>query len=136
MGYLHHERITKADILKQRRAEMLKAGHQRGRLVSWNFHGITAQDVEIARAEAISYAAYRLLKSRYAKSVNRSVTSMALDQRMRWLGYRPENTGTIGKPPAAVGNRIAASVMAWGLEDNSNEAGGYTDPKYANSQTL
>ena len=39
-------------------------------------------------------------------------------------------TTTDGDTPAAVGNRIAAAVLAYGLTDGSNEAGGYAAPDY------
>ena len=35
-----------------------------------------------------------------------------------------------GRLPAALGNRIAAAVLAYGLTDGSNQAGGYADPDY------
>ncbi|MGI8601779.1 MAG: vanadium-dependent haloperoxidase [Verrucomicrobiales bacterium] len=96
----------------------------------------TAAEVEIARREAISYAAYRLLKSRYANSVNAATTMATLDSHLASLGYNGAVTTTQGPTPAAVGNRIAADVMAWGLLDASNQQGGYADPTYSNSQPV
>lgn len=104
IGYLHHERV---------------AG---------------AEDVAAARHEAISYAAYRILRSRYRTSVSTAVTAAALDARMEGFGYPLSFTETSGDTPAALGNRIAATILAWGLEDGSNEAGGYDDPSYRNPQ--
>ena len=46
------------------------------------------------------------------------------------LCYPIDVTTTDGDSPAAVGNRIAAAVLAAGLADGSNEAGGYADPDY------
>ncbi|MBI1840972.1 MAG: hypothetical protein HYR88_09005, partial [Verrucomicrobia bacterium] len=46
-----------------------------------------APDIEAARKEAVSYAAYRLLKERYALSKSAVKTLAALDARMVALGY-------------------------------------------------
>ncbi|MBK1829013.1 vanadium-dependent haloperoxidase [Haloferula rosea] len=94
----------------------------------------TAPDVSTARAEAVSYAAYRILAARYASSASASSTLASLDQRMVALGYDPAVTGTTGSSPAAVGNRIAAAILAWGLGDGSRESTGYDDPSYTNTQ--
>lgn len=94
----------------------------------------TAADVDAARRETISYAAYRLLKSRYANSASFQITQPLLDQHFLALGYDKDNTSTVGNTPAALGNRIAANVMAWSLADGCNQAGGYSDPFYFNSQ--
>lgn len=93
-----------------------------------------AADPAAARREAISYAAYRVLRQRYLASASAAATGAALDSRMEALGYPVSVTTTTGSSPAAVGNRIAADLLAWGLNDNSNEAGGYADPLYTNSQ--
>lgn len=93
-----------------------------------------AGDIAAARRQAISYAAYRILKRRYAGSVNAEDTSAALTSRMLSLGYNPSIVTTTGSSPAALGNRIAESVLAWGLGDGSNELGGYTDPAYVSPQ--
>ncbi len=39
-------------------------------------------------------------------------------------------TATAGDSPAAIGNRIAKTVLDAGLTDGSNQAGGYADPGY------
>ena len=46
------------------------------------------------------------------------------------LGYDPDYTSTTDDHPAALGNRIAATVLATGLTDGSNEADNYADPTY------
>lgn len=85
--------------------------------------------VETARNEAISYAAYRVLKQRYAFSTNSATTLNALDLRMSALGYNGAITSTTGDLPSAVGNRIAESIINHGMADGANEstAPGYTD---------
>ena len=49
------------------------------------------------------------------------------------LGYDVDFTSTAGDSPAAVGNRIAAAAIAFGLADGANEAGDYADPTYVPS---
>jgi hypothetical protein len=94
----------------------------------------TAPDLEAARREAISYAAYRILRARFANSVNAETTLPALDLRLSALGYDESVITTSGGSPAAVGNRIAASILAWGLTDGSGEQAAYGDPSYVNTQ--
>jgi hypothetical protein len=90
-----------------------------------------ARDPDVARAEAISYAAYRILEHRYLDSVGASDTIPALDQLMADLCYPVEVVTTDGSTPAALGNRIAASVIASGRDDGANEDAGYLAPDYA-----
>jgi hypothetical protein len=90
----------------------------------------TAADVTAARNEAISYAAYRVLTERYIKAVGASDSLSEFDDLMDALGYPIGTTTTDGSSPAAVGNRIAKAVIAYGLTDGSNEPGGYADPSY------
>ncbi len=82
-------------------------------------------DVAAARDEAISYAAYRLLSWRFANSPGADDTLPALDARMDALGYDRDVTSTDGDSPAALGNRIAATIIAHGLEDGANEQEDY-----------
>jgi hypothetical protein len=90
----------------------------------------TATDIAAARDEAISYAAYRVLSARYIKSVGGEQSLSEFDDLMDALCYPLDATTTVGDSPAAVGNRIAATVIAYGLADGSNQAEGYTDPDY------
>ena len=82
---------------------------------------ITAANVEAARNESVSYAAYRLMKHRFALSPSVAAINAVLDAKMTALGYSTAVTTTVGNTPAAVGNRIAALVIARGLQDNSHE---------------
>ena len=91
----------------------------------------TAVDVTAARHEAISYAAYRVLAHRYALSVNASNTLAALETQLKSLGYDPNNTTTSGMSPAALGNRVATTVLNFAASDRSNETIIYNDPSYA-----
>ncbi|QDV72504.1 vanadium-dependent haloperoxidase [Botrimarina mediterranea] len=93
----------------------------------------SASDVEAARNEAISYAAYNVLLHRFVTGPGgvgpgRSATVVHLRDQMTALGYDPDNFSLIGDTPAAVGNRIALSVIEQGLGDGANEANRYGNP--------
>ena len=90
----------------------------------------SASDVAAARNEAISYAAYRVLSARYIKAVGASESLNEFDDLMDGLCYSITTTTTDGDSPAAIGNRIAAAVLAYGKTDGSNEANGYAAPDY------
>jgi hypothetical protein len=89
-----------------------------------------ALDVAAARDEAISYAAYRVLSARFIKAVGGSESLSQFDDLMDTLCYPIATATTDGNSPAAIGNRIAATVLAAGKADGSNEAGGYAAPDY------
>jgi hypothetical protein len=91
---------------------------------------LTAPDVTAARDEAISYAAYRVLTSRYIKAVGADQSLSEFDDVMDSLCYPLTVTSSDGNSPAALGNRIAKTVIAYGLADGSNQAGGYAAPDY------
>jgi hypothetical protein len=90
----------------------------------------TASNVAAARDEAISYAAYRVLTARFIKAVGADDSLSEFDDLMDGLCYPLTVTTTEGDTPAAVGNRIAAAVLEYGLNDGSNQAGGYAAPDY------
>lgn len=89
----------------------------------------TADDIERERSEAISFAAHRLLTSRYRNSTgapeslaqfNETLASLCLDE-----GSAEEQNSA-----AAFGVSIADIILAASLEDGSLEANGYRDPTY------
>jgi len=86
-----------------------------------------AADVEAARSEAISYAAYRILKHRFQHSPGAAKVEKSFDERLAMLGYDADVVTTVGDTPAALGNRIAKTVIQFGLSDGANEAGLYGD---------
>ncbi|HEY3333814.1 MAG TPA: vanadium-dependent haloperoxidase [Candidatus Limnocylindrales bacterium] len=90
----------------------------------------TAPDVAAARNESISYAAYRILSARYIKAVGGAESLSEFADTMDALCYPLDVTTTDGNTPAALGNRIAAAVLAYGKTDGSNEAGGYAAKDY------
>ena len=91
----------------------------------------TARDVEAARNEAISYAAYRVLEQRYLTAAGASDSIPAFDALMAASCYSVDVTTTDGDGPAALGNRIAAAVLEMGSTDGSLESERYVDPGYA-----
>lgn len=90
-----------------------------------------AADTSAAREEAISYAVYRVLRARFAGSPGAATVLPTYDALMADLGYSVSVTTAVGNSPAAIGNRIAARILAFGLQDGSNEAGGYANQVYA-----
>ncbi|MDB6153385.1 MAG: hypothetical protein JWL90_1838 [Chthoniobacteraceae bacterium] len=86
-----------------------------------------ATDLAAARREAISYAAYRVLRERYALSLNPTATRLDLDAEMGVLGYDKNNTSIDLATPASVGNSVAASVSGWFLSDGARQAQSYAD---------
>lgn len=87
----------------------------------------SAADIAAARREAISYAAYRILRERYALSRGATNTLPALDAQLAALGYRPDNTSLDSSTPAGVGNRVAAAVSAYYLNDGARQLQLYQD---------
>lgn len=95
-----------------------------------HYESASAADIAAARDEAISYAAYRLLVWRFTNSPGAMTSLPAFDARMDALGYDKDFTGTEGGSPAAVGNRIAAAIINFGMADNANEANDYANLFY------
>ncbi len=90
----------------------------------------TAVDVQAAREETISYAMYRILSWRFANSPGAAISLPAFDAKMADLGYDTNITTTGLNTPASIGNRIAQNILTFGLNDNSNEVGGYANQFY------
>jgi hypothetical protein len=87
---------------------------------------LTAPDIEAARKEAMSHAAYRLLKHRYRYGPGEETSQQMFDDLMDELGYDKDDDSTVGSDPAAVGNRIGYAWVEYGLNDGANE-GPYMD---------
>ena len=97
------------------------------------FTGVsTPADVHAAREEAISYAAYRLLKHRFQNSPGAAGSLARFDSLMNVLGYNPFDTLTdySTQSPAALGNYIGKKLIEFGLQDGSNEQNGYAYQHY------
>lgn len=83
--------------------------------------------------EAISYAAYRILSERYAGSVNGSTTLALIRSQMLQLGYNPDLSVTVGDSPAALGNRIATTVLDYFTSDGSEDTTTFLGGEYTPS---
>lgn len=98
------------------------------------FNGVAIpDDIEAARTEAISFAAYRIITHRYQYSPGQSVTQQNLNALMAQLGYDRFNTSTdyVNGGPAELGNYIAQEYIYFGYSDGSNEGGNYAHLYYA-----
>lgn len=78
-----------------------------------------------SRTIAMSFAAYRILSHRFVNSPGSLASLASFDAEMRELGFDSAFESTEGDSPAAVGNRIAVAVLAYGLADGSNEVENY-----------
>jgi hypothetical protein len=88
----------------------------------------TAENVELARRAAISYAAYDLLIHRYRSAVGGARTVACLRALMGDLGYDPDDAHDEGDDPVAFGNRVGHTVSAKTEGDGANEADDYAAP--------
>jgi ASPIC and UnbV/FG-GAP-like repeat/Secretion system C-terminal sorting domain len=89
-------------------------------------------DLERARKECISYAAFRLLMHRFNKSPGASRSIPNFQLLFKQLGYEESfiSTDYSSGSAAALGNYIASKVIEFGLQDGSNEANGYVNQYY------
>lgn len=90
-----------------------------------------ARNVVPARKKAISYAAYRLLTHRYQGAVGAAESLRQFDELMAALCYPTARSSTKVDSAAAVGNRIAARIIATELRDGAHERAGYSSDGYA-----
>lgn len=90
----------------------------------------TAPDLAAARREAISYAAYRMLRERYSYSRTALATLANLDSHMTSLGYSIFNTSRDTSTPAGVGNSVYDAVSAWFINDGSRQTNGTQSNPY------
>ncbi len=87
----------------------------------------TAADISAARDEAIGYAAYRVLSQRYTCAVDPTSSQAHFDNVMSNNGYNTGITTIVGDTPAAIGNRVAQTILQGNLNDGSNEANCHAD---------
>ncbi|WNG36400.1 vanadium-dependent haloperoxidase [Archangium violaceum] len=87
----------------------------------------TAPDVAQARAEAISYAAYRVLAHRYTTAIGGKVSAACFKAFMLKLGYDPDDMTVEGEGSRALGNRIGRTLISFGADDGANEQNDYAD---------
>lgn len=101
------------------------------------FNGIApSANVAASRDTAISYAAYRLLRHRFAFSPGNTnpnfFTSQQLDFKMLQRGYDISFTSTDYSTgsAAALGNYIASQMIGFGYQDGAREQFGYSNAYY------
>jgi hypothetical protein len=103
---------------------------------TFNFNGIAAPtNIDEARAEMISYTMFRLLNHRFANSPNATNTLAAFNTLFNNLGYDDSFTSTdySTNSYAALGNYFAQEIIAFGLQDGSNEQNSYANQYYTAS---
>jgi hypothetical protein len=91
------------------------------------------RDRQAAREQAISFAAYRIIRHRFRNSPGADFVAQLADSTMAELGYDEQDISTAYEQgsPAALGNHIAECYIAYGLQDGSNEANKYAPLVYA-----
>ncbi|MBS0000813.1 MAG: T9SS type A sorting domain-containing protein [Cyclobacteriaceae bacterium] len=97
------------------------------------FNGIPmGSDKKAFQEEAISFAAYRIIRHRFIASPGWIETYSQSDELMNELGYDAMNNSLeyANGDPAALGNYIASKIIEFGLQDGSNERGGYQNEFY------
>lgn len=84
------------------------------------------------RHRAISHAAYRLIRHRFARSPGALQTVARADALMGELGYDLTDDGVAVETgsAAAFGNRVAQCYIDYGLQDGANEAADYGNLSY------
>jgi len=98
-----------------------------------NFSGFRPnENLSLARSKAISYAVYRLMLHRFAHAPKQPLILLSINDLMDRLGYDISNTSTdySSGDAAALGNYIAEQLIAFGLQDGSNEANSYENQFY------
>ena len=102
--------------------------------------------VENARREAISYAAYRILKTRFAQGTfpagfpqaKIDAVHASFNNKFTSMGYDKVNAlaaTTAGANPAELGKRIGQAVLTWGAGDAFSPAPPYGVAQNPNMQT-
>lgn len=96
-------------------------------------NGVPApEDVEAARKEAMSFAAYRLLSARFSYSPEGTGAVYRFREIMQKHGYdfRNHSTNYASGSPAALGNYVAHCILKMGQQDGANETNNYSNRDY------
>lgn len=90
------------------------------------------KDIEAARKEAMSFAAYRLLTASFTHSPSGGGALTRFRDIMQKNGYdfRDYSFDYASGSPAALGNYLAQCILQMGQLDGANEQGNYRDPSY------
>lgn len=90
------------------------------------------QDVEAARKEAMSFAAYRLLTARFSMSPQGTGAVMRFRELMQKHGYNTSDYSIdyASGSPAALGNYLSQCILQMAQSDRSNEGNNYLNPDY------
>jgi hypothetical protein len=92
---------------------------------------VVARDPEQARAVAMSFAAWGVLRSRFGAAAGGAESLEEFDAVLASLCLHPwAHPEAGGVTPDAVGTRIARAILGYGLTDGANETGGYAAPGY------
>ena len=94
----------------------------------------TSTDIAADRTAAMSHAAYRLIRHRFADSPGHTLIRRNADALMGQLGldaaFESTDYGAADGAAAAVGNHVADCYIAFGLADGANEANAYANRFY------
>ncbi|MEO2109189.1 MAG: vanadium-dependent haloperoxidase [Actinomycetota bacterium] len=90
----------------------------------------TADDVAAAREAAISHAASRILRHRYADSFGAEETLADVDATMAALCHTPDDVDAALEPAVELGSRIGQTVIDATRDDGAREADAYLDDSY------
>ena len=91
-----------------------------------------AQDYGRSRQQTLSYAAYTLIKHRFANAPGKAVSMAWIENVMKAQGLDTtfSSRDYAADGPAALGLYLADCMIAYGLQDGSNEANGYATRYY------
>ncbi|MDA9863642.1 vanadium-dependent haloperoxidase [Flavobacteriales bacterium] len=85
----------------------------------------------LAIEEAMSFAVYRLLTHRFSNSPGSAGALSSFDALMTELGHDADYVSqNVSEGPAALGNYLGAQLIAFGLQDGSNEQQDYANQYY------
>ena len=94
-----------------------------------------SMDRIMAQEVAMSYGVYRLIKHRYVNSPQSVATmsNISLQMALQGLDTLVVSTDYLNDGPPALGNYIAEQIIAFGLQDGSNEVNDYGNLCYTSS---
>ena len=94
-------------------------------------NSITALVVASARTESIAYAAYTLVRARFASSPGFAAMRPQYEAAMVALGLNTSVRSLVGDSAAAIGLRVAQTYISFGLGDGSRQSTRYDNGVYS-----